>query len=53
MTSNEKEYVNAHQCQTQVDKNLAMGASTKLPVMNGVYTTLYMPDLCCIYFAER
>ena len=36
MTSNKKEDVDAHQRQAQVDKNLTMDASTKLPVVNVV-----------------
>ena len=34
MTSGKKESVDTHQCQTQVDENLTMDASTELPVIN-------------------
>ena len=38
MTSNEKEDVDANQCHTQVDENLTVDASTKLPIVNVIYT---------------
>ena len=57
MTSNEKEDVDANQCQTQVDENLTMNACTKLPVVNVKYTQVSIigyDDMGSLnYFAER
>ena len=54
MTSDKKEDVDTHQCQTQVDENLTMDASTELPVINN---TVCYDGTCLIwaicYFVER
>lgn len=56
MTSDKKEGVDTHQCQTQVDKNLTMDASTELPVINNriiiCYDDTYFTWEIC-YLVER
>ena len=57
MTSNEKQDVDANQCQTQVDENLTMDACTKLSVVNVKYiqvSIIVYDDLGSLnHFAER
>ena len=57
MTSDKKESVDPHQCQTQIDENLTMDASTELPIINNRIIIICYDDTCFFrevcYLVER